>query len=38
MLEQHGETRGRFYLTSPTLRDLAAPALRPKEIIDPYRR
>ncbi|WP_307788359.1 helix-turn-helix domain-containing protein [Micromonospora ureilytica] len=38
MLEQHGETRGRFYLTSPILRDLAAPALRPKEIIDPYRR
>ncbi|MFG1918606.1 Fic family protein [Micromonospora sp. NPDC048898] len=38
MLEQHGETRGRFYLTSPTLRDLAAPALRPKEIIDPYQR
>ncbi|WP_328426853.1 hypothetical protein OG470_20220 [Micromonospora sp. NBC_00389] len=38
MLEQHGETRGRFYLASPTLRDLAAPALRPKEIIDPYRR
>ncbi|MFF5176697.1 Fic family protein [Micromonospora sp. NPDC000316] len=37
MLEQRGQTRGRYYLAAPALRDLAAPALIPKEITDPYR-
>ncbi|MFI7080127.1 Fic family protein [Micromonospora sp. NPDC049903] len=38
LLEQRGQTRGRHYVASTTLRDLAAPALRPKEIVDPYQR
>ncbi|WP_157548102.1 Fic family protein [Micromonospora sp. ATCC 39149] len=37
-LQQHGQTRGRYYVASTTLRELAAPALRPREITDPYRR
>ncbi|RGC68470.1 Adenosine monophosphate-protein transferase SoFic [Micromonospora sp. MW-13] len=36
-LQQHGQTRGRYYVASGTLRELAAPARRPREIIDPYR-
>ncbi|MEV7625544.1 Fic family protein [Actinoplanes sp. NPDC089786] len=36
MLEQRGQTRGRFYVASPALRELAAPALQPREIRDPY--
>ncbi|MGC4804852.1 Fic family protein [Micromonospora sp. DT233] len=35
-LEQHGQTRGRYYVASATLRELAAPARRPREISDPY--
>ncbi len=38
MLEQRGQTRGRHYVASAALRDLSAPARRPKEIIDPYQR
>ena len=38
LLEQHGQTRGRYYVASTTLHELAAPALRPREIVDPYRR
>ncbi|MEU5939448.1 Fic family protein [Micromonospora sp. NPDC047548] len=37
-LEQHGETRGRYYVASAMLRELATPALQPRQIIDPYRR
>ncbi|HEX5539962.1 MAG TPA: Fic family protein [Micromonospora sp.] len=36
LLEQHGQTRGRYYLASATLRDYAAPALRPIVLADPY--
>ncbi len=36
-LEQHGQTRGRYYLAAPALRALAAPVLKPLEIADPYR-
>lgn len=37
LLEQHGQTRGRYYLASPALREFAAPALRSDVIVDPYR-
>ncbi|SCF11404.1 Fic family protein [Micromonospora matsumotoense] len=38
LLEQRGQTRGRYYVASTALREHATPALRPTEIIDPYDR